>query len=37
MGNADMLFCEEPGLCGTSTKDGVNSRVMVNINKFERR
>lgn len=31
-----MLFCEEPGLCGTSTKWYVNSGVMGNKNKFAR-
>lgn len=32
-----MLFCEEPGSCGTSTTNSVNSGVMVNINLQDRK
>lgn len=31
------LFCEQPGLCGTSTQEGINSGMVANINKSERR
>lgn len=32
MENANCYSSEEPGLCGTSTKDSVNSGVMVSLN-----